>query len=376
MKLIVSTNVLLKRLQAVQGVISSNTVLPILENFLFNIQDGKLVISTTDLHTSMTTETQVQGEGSLKAAIPSKILIETLKTLPDQPITIDINEANFAVEIISENGKYRLSGENGEDFPRIPAMEQANTFNIPAKALLKGITSSIFATGSDEIRLAMTGVFFELLPNSMNFVATDAHKMVVHKFKDIVIPNPGSFIVPKKALNLLKSVLPNDETPVTVEYNNTNLFIAFNDIQMICRLIDQKYPDYNSVIPTANPNQLRIGRLDFLNCLRRISIYANKTTYQVRLKLQGSGLTVSAEDLDFANQAVEQLMADYDGADLEIGFNARFLIEMLNNLDADDIKLDLSIASKPGLLFPIISPENEETLMLIMPVMLNSHSDY
>lgn len=373
MKFIVSTTSLLKHLQSVQGVINSSSVLPILDNFLFEIKDKELTICTTDLNTTMKTSLAIEGKGEAKIAVPSKILLETLKSLPEQPITFSFDDTTFAIEINTDKGKYKLSGENGEDFPAIPEVSRASSFSLPSSALLSAITNTLFAVGTDDLRQAMTGVKFELESNSINFVATDAHKLVLHSVKKIAIAETGGFIVPRKALNLLKSALPGDDTLVTVEHNNTNVFFSFKDIHLVCRLIDQKYPDYTAVIPKDNTNILTINRAEFLNTLRRISIYSNKTTYQVRLKIKGSELQVSAEDLDFSNQADETLACEYSGTDMEIGFNARFLIEMLNTLGGDSVKFEMSLPSRPGVMLPTSQEPNEETLMLIMPVMLNSY---
>jgi DNA polymerase-3 subunit beta len=373
MKFIVSTNSLLKHLQSVQGVINSSSVLPILDNFLFEIEDKNLTICTTDLNTTMKTSLPIEGKGKAKIAVPSKILLETLKSLPDQPITFSFDDNTFAIEINTDKGKYKLSGENGEDFPAIPEVSRTSSFSMPASALLSAVTNTLFAVGTDELRQAMTGVKFELDTNSINFVATDAHKLVLHTIKKIAIEETGGFIVPRKALNLLKSALPGDDTLVTVDHNSTNVFFSFKEIHLVCRLIDQKYPDYTAVIPKDNTNILTINRAEFLNTLRRISIYSNKTTYQVRLKIKGSELQVSAEDLDFSNQADETLACEYSGNDMEIGFNARFLIEMLNTLGGTTVRFEMSLPSRPGVMLPTDQEPNEETLMLIMPVMLNTY---
>jgi DNA polymerase-3 subunit beta len=340
---------------------------------LFEIDDTNLTICTTDVNTTMKTSLPIEGKGKAKIAVPSKILLETLKSLPDQPITFSFDDNTFAIEINTDKGKYKLSGENGEDFPAIPEVSRASSFSIPSSALLSAVTNTLFAVGTDELRQAMTGVKFELDTNSINFVATDAHKLVLHTVKKIVIEETGGFIVPRKALNLLKSALPGDDTLVTVEHNSTNVFFSFKEIHLVCRLIDQKYPDYTAVIPKDNTNILTINRAEFLNTLRRISIYSNKTTYQVRLKIKGSELQVSAEDLDFSNQADETLACEYSGTDMEIGFNARFLIEMLNTLGGETVKFEMSLPSRPGVMLPTDQEPNEETLMLIMPVMLNTY---
>ncbi|POY38478.1 DNA polymerase III subunit beta [Solitalea longa] len=374
MKFIVSTSTLLKQLQAIGGALSSNTVLPILENFLFEINEGTLTVSATDLQTSMTTSLLVEAKENGKIAIPSRILLDTLKTLPEQPVTFTIDKNSFAVEINAGDGKYKLAGENGDDFPKIPVVENANSISITASVLAEAISKTLFAVSNDELRPAMTGVFCQLSPANITFVATDAHKLVRYRRSDTKAESASSFILPKKALNLLKSSLPTEDVAVQIDYNNSSAFFRFNSISLICRLIDERYPDYEAVIPQNNPNKLTIDRSQFLSSLKRVVIYANKTTHQVRLKISGSELNISSEDLDFSNEAYERLTCQYNGEDLEIGFNARFLIEMLNNLDCSEVILEMSTPNRAGILFPTNQEENEDVLMLVMPVMLNTYA--
>lgn len=374
MRFIVSTSTLLKQLQAVNGASSSSTVLPILENFLFEIKDGALIISATDLQTSMTTSLPVEAKENGKVAIPSKILLETLKTLSDQPVAFNIDEQTFAIEINAGDGKYKLSGENGEDFPKIPVVDNASSVSIPASVLAEAINKTIFAVSNDDLRPAMTGVYCQLSPQNITFVATDAHKLVRYRRMDTKSSAVASFILPKKALNLLKSSLPLEDVNVSIEYNSTSAFFRFGNINLICRLIDERYPDYEAVIPQTNPNNLTLDRGMFLNCLRRVVIFANKTTHQVRLKISGSELNISSEDVDFSNEAHERLSCQYEGEDMEIGFNAKFLIEMLGNLEGDEVTLEMSTPNRAGLLVPQTNNENENVLMLVMPVMLNSYA--
>lgn len=372
MRFIVSTSTLLKHLQTVNGASSSSTVLPILENFLFEIKDGSLTISATDLQTSMTTSLAVESKEEGKVAVPSKILLDTLKTLPDQPIAFNIDDSTFAIEISAGDGKYKLSGENGDDFPKIPLVENASSVSLAASVLTEAITKTIFAVSNDELRPAMTGVYCQLSPQHITFVATDAHKLVRYRRLDSKADKATSFILPKKALTLLKGALPSTDVNVSVDYNATSAFFKFENINLVCRLIDERYPDYEAVIPTNNINKLVVDRALFLNTLRRVVIFANKTTHQVRLKISGSELNISSEDLDFANEAHERLSCQYTGEDLEIGFNARFLIEMLSNLSGDEVTLELSTPNRAGLLIPQTNDENEDVLMLVMPVMLNN----
>ncbi|HEY4194487.1 MAG TPA: DNA polymerase III subunit beta [Mucilaginibacter sp.] len=374
MRFIVSTSTLLKQLQSVSGALSNSTVLPILENFLFEIKDGNLTISATDLQTSMTTSLTVEAKENGRIAIPSRILLDTLKSLPEQPIAFNIDDNTFAIEINAGDGKYKLSGENGEDFPKIPVVENASSVNLPASVLAEAINKTIFAVSNDELRPAMTGVYCQLSTTSLTFVATDAHKLVRYRRKDAKAASTASFILPKKALNLLKSALPSEDINVSVEYNSTSAFFKFSNINLVCRLIDERYPDYEAVIPQNNPNKLTIDRQAFLGSLNRVAIYANKTTHQVRLKINGSELNISSEDIDFANEAHERLSCQYDGEDMEIGFNARFLIEMLKNLSCEEVMLEMSTPNRAGLLLPQNGDENEDVLMLVMPVMLNSYA--
>jgi DNA polymerase-3 subunit beta len=374
MRFIVSTSVLLKQLQAVNGALSSSTVLPILENFLFEIKDNTLTISATDLQTSMVTFLTIEAKEEGKIAVPAKILLETLKTLPDQPVSFTVDKQTSAIEISAGDGKYKLSGENAEDFPKIPVVENASVVELTASVLSESINKTIFAVSNDELRPAMTGVFCQLSPEGAVFVATDAHKLVRYKRSDVKSESASTMILPKKALTLLKSSLPAEDVTVYLEYNATSAFFKFGNISLICRLIDERYPDYEAVIPQVNPNKLTIDRTSFLNSLRRVVIYANKTTHQVRLKIAGSELYISSEDLDFSNEAHERLSCQFEGEDMEIGFNARFLIEMVNNLDSEEVVLEMSTSNRAGLLTPTVSDDNEEVLMLVMPVMLNAHS--
>lgn len=371
MKFSVSSSDLLKQLQIAGGAIASNPVLPILEDFLFVIKNNQLTISATDLETSIVTRIDVTSDGDGTVAVPAKILLDTLKELPMQPITFLVNDENYGIEITSAYGKYRLAGENGQDFPNIPSPDAIDTVKLSSSVLSQAISKTLFATSNDELRPAMTGVYFQVDFNKLTFVATDAHKLVKYTFKEIASEVSTTFIVPKKALNLLKNALPN-EGELTLSFNKANAFFSVGHIDMVCRLIDARYPDYNAVIPVDNPNLLTLTRSDFQNSLKRIAIYANKTTNQVILNVNDGSLTVSAQDLDFSNEATEQLPCTYEGDPLTIGFNAKFLIEMLNVLESDEIKMELSTPTRAGILLPVEETEGEEILMLVMPVMLSN----
>lgn len=373
MKFIVSSAALLKELNKINGVITTNPVVPILENFLFEIQDGKLIITASDLQTSMVTELEVEAKENGNIAVPAKILLETLKNLPEQPVTFSIDEASYAIEISSDNGRYKLAGENSTDFPKIPEVTDGISVDISTEALYSAISNSIFATSNDELRPAMTGVFVKLSSTNTTFVATDGHRLIRYRRVDVASEEDHDIIIPRKALNLLNSTFPSENTNVVIEFNKANAFFHFNNIKMICRLIDERFPDYENVIPAENDNHMSINRLEILNSLKRISIYANKTTNQVRLKITGSELQISAEDLDFSNEANERLSCEHDGEDIEIGFNAKFMMEMLNNLDSKEITLQLSEPNRAGLIVPKEKNDNEDILMLVMPVMLSNY---
>lgn len=373
MKFIASSSALLEHLKLVNGAVVSKPVLPILENFLFDIKDGKLTITSTDLETSMTTTLDVEAEEDIQVAVPSKMTLEILSSLPEQPVTFTINAENNSIELSSGFGRYKLAGQPGVDFPKTPEVESETTFNIPSNVLLKAIAKSIFATGNDELRLNLTGIYVQLNPSDITFVATDANRLVKFSRTDIAPGVSETFILPKKALNLLKATLEDNDSPVKIDYNKSNAFFSFGNLSLICRLIDERYPDYNAVIPKENPNSLTINRLALLNSVKRISIFSNRTTHQVRLKLAGSELTISAEDFDLANEAQEKINCQYEGADLEIGFNAKYLMDMLSTLDNKEVIFKMSTPNRAGLLVPSENDENEDILMLVMPMMLNNY---
>ena len=374
MKFIVSSALLLKQLQAISGVLSSSNTLPILDNFLFSLADSEISISASDLETTMTSRINVDmSEGSGSVAIPAKILLDTLKTFSDIPVTLDIDPKNFGVTLVAGEGRYRLAGQDGNEFPQVPPIEGATSLSIQSETLHNAISKTIFAASNDDLRPVMAGIYCELSSESATFVATDAHKLVRYRRTDVISEDASSFILPKKPLNQLKHILIQDNLPVKIEYSNANARFEFKNITLTCRLIDGKYPNYAAVIPANNPNRLTIDRIPFLNSIRRVSIFSNQTTYQVRFKIAGSELTLSAEDLDYSNEAHERLNCHYDGADMEIGFNSRFMVEMLNNLDTDQVMLAMSEPNRAGLLTPVNSEEtDEDILMLVMPVMLNA----
>jgi len=370
MKFIVSSSALLKQLQQINGVIGSNNVLPILEDFLFDIEKNKLSVIATDLETVMKIHLDIEAKDSGRVCIPAKILMDSLKNLPNQPLTFDIDK-NFGVEITSDNGKYKVMGENPDNFPKEPPADDTSGFSMTSHTLLTAINKSIFAVSNDDLRPAMTGVFFELEKNGITVVATDAHRLVRYKMKGVSCPKSDSFIVPKKPLNLLKASLPDNDDEITVSYNSNHLFVKHGTVHLSCRLLDARFPDYKVVIPAENPYRMTIGRQDFQSALRRVSIFSNKSTYLVTLNISGSELQLMGQDVDFSFEGNERMSCQYDGEDIAISFNARFLIEMLSSTDSDEVSLELSTPTKAGLIKPVEQDENEDLLMLAMPLMSN-----
>ena len=372
MKFIVSSTYLLKQLQVLGGVINNSNTLPILDNFLFELKDSKLTVSASDLETTMASVMDVESDTDGSIALPARLLLETLKTFPEQPLTFVV-EDNNTVEISSNHGKYALAYANGNEFPKAVALENPSTTTIAGDILATAISKTIFASGNDDLRPVMSGVFFQFSTEGLTFVATDAHKLVKYSREDVTASQVAEFIMPKKPLNLLKSILATSDDDVTIEYNDSNAKFTFENSELVCRLIDGKYPNYEAVIPKENPNKLTIDRTQFLNSVRRVSIFSNKTTHQIRLKIAGAELNISAEDIDYSNKAEERLTCDYQGDDMQIGFNSRFLTEMLNNLSSDDVQLEMSLPNRAGILTPTDGlDEGEKVTMLVMPVMLNN----
>ncbi|MCV6630403.1 MAG: DNA polymerase III subunit beta [Flavobacteriaceae bacterium] len=372
MKFIVSSSYLLKQLQVLGGVINSNNTLPILDNFLFDLKQNTLEVSASDLETTMTAVLEVESDASGQIAVPAKLLLDILKTFPEQPLTFVAGD-NHTIEISSNHGKYALAYADGGEFPKAIELSDPSSTSLMGDVLATAITKTIFAAGNDDLRPVMSGVFFQFSNDNLTFVATDAHKLVKYQRKDLHASQTAEFIMPKKPLNILKGILAGSESDVTIEYNESNAKFSFENTTLLCRLIDGKYPNYDAVIPKENPNKLTIARDQFLSSVKRVSIFSNKTTHQIRLKIAGAELNISAEDVDYSNKAEERLTCDYQGDDMQIGFNSRFLTEMLNNLGSTDIQLEMSLPNRAGILTPVDGlDEGEHITMLVMPVMLNN----
>ena len=371
MNFIVSSSTLRKGLQQIGGVLNASNSLPILDNFLFELSGQDLTISASDIENTMRTKVVVdEGKEDGKVAVPAKLLMDILKNFADQPLSFSIDTTNFGIEISSDYGKYKLVGQNAGDFPKGQELENANEITISGDIIVNAIDKCLFATGNDDLRPVMSGVFFEFSEDKLNFVATDAHKLVKYTRTDGAANKSADFILPKKPLNLLKQNITSEDS-ISINYNDTTVRFSFNEIELTSRLIDGKYPNYEAVIPVENPNVLTVDRISFLNSLKRVSIFSNKTTHQVRLKVAGSELSISAEDLDFSNEAKERLTCNYVGDDIEIGFNSKFLLEMLNHLTCNEVILEMSEPNKAGILLPVDKEnDSEKILMLVMPVMI------
>jgi len=375
MNFIISSSLLLSHLQAVSRVISSKNTLPILDNFLIQLAGNELTITASDLETTLITKVQVDtasGEGEI--AIDAKRFTTILKEFPEQPLTFNIDNSTLSVDIVSENGKFSIVGQNGDDFPQIPAIKgNSTTVSISSEVLFNGVSKTIFAASDDELRPVMTGIFIELNTDSMTFVASDAHKLVRYRRNDVKSDSNASFILPQKPAGLLKNILPKDGTSVNLQFDDKNALIEFNGYKLVCRLVEGNYPNYEAVIPKENPNKLTIDRLDFYNSLRRVSVFSNQASNLIKLSLTANQVTVSAQDIDFSISAHERVKCQFEGDEMEIGFKSVFLIEILNNLPTSDIVMNLSDPTRAGILVPFDKEsDNEDILMLLMPMMINN----
>lgn len=376
MKFVVSSTELLSHLSAISKVINSKNTLPILDNYLFLLEDNLLTIVASDLESTLITSLELDNtNGTGTIAVPAKLMNETLKEFPEQPLTFQIDPETFAIDIFSQNGKFSIVGQNGEDFPQQPILNEAaaSSINVNHSVLLSGINKTLFATADDELRPVMNGIFIELTTEDMKFVASDAHKLVRYKRFDAKAERDASFILPKKPAALLKSLLPKEEFDVKLEFDEKNAFFTLSNFKLICRLVEGNYPSYNSVIPHNNPNKLIIDRVEFYNTVRRVSVFSNQASNLIRLKLTENQMVVSAQDIDFSISAVERLSCQYEGEDMEIGFKSTFLQEILSNLSASEVKVELSDPTRAGLLLPADNDHEEENvLMLLMPMMINA----
>ena len=376
MKFIVSSSELLSHLQSVSKAISGKSTIPILDSFLFDLDSGKLTITASDLESTLITKLSIENsEGSGKIALEAKRLLDILKEFPEQPLTFEIDSETLSTNILSENGKFSVVGSPSDEYPQSPELSESATvkFSLGAKVLDNGINKSVFATANDELRPVMNGIYFSLTKNDITFVASDSHKLVRYKRTDGKAKQDSSFILPKKPSNLLKGLLAGLDDDVSIEFDEKNAVFSFLGFKLICRLTEGKYPNYESVIPTDNPNKLIINRNDLYNTVKRVSVFSNQASNLIKLHLTANEITVSAQDIDFSISAHERLACQYEGDDMEIGFKSVFLSEILQNIGSEEVVFEMSDPSKAGIMLPFESDsDNEDVLMLLMPMMINN----
>ena len=373
MRFDVSSTALLSHLQSIGKVIASKNTLPILDNFLFQLEENTLTVTASDAETRLVTSLEVMNaEGSGLFCVSAKMLLDPLKELPEQPLTFDVNDANLEVFIHFQNGKYNFIGQKGDTYPQQkPLSEQAVEVVMDAQLLLNGISRSLFATADDELRPVMNGVYFDFHTDDLTFVASDGHKLVRLRNLSVQSEERASFILPKKPATLLKNLLAKEEGLIRLQFDDNNAYVRCANCEMVCRLIEGRYPNYNSVIPKENPFQVTIDRMFLLNALKRVSVFSNQSSSLIKLHLEDNLLTVSAQDIDFSTSAEERIPCEYDGDELSIGFKATYLIDILGNISSTDVILQLADPSRAGLILPLENQENEYLLMLLMPMMLN-----
>ena len=374
MRFTLSSSALSTKLGILSKVINTKNSLSILDSYLFEIRGGQLIITASDNANMMrcyVALSDYEGEGAF--CIPNRIIQAAVKELPEQPLTFEVSSPDNSVKVIYQNGSYRVAGQSADDYPNLQPIENDVTeISIPASTLASNIQRTMFATANDELRMVMNGLYFDLREDSLNIVASDGHKMVRNMIFSCKTTNPSSFILPKKPAGLLRSVLDlNDETEITIRFNNNNAEIKFPDGILSCRLIEGRYPNYSSVIPTDNPNVVNIDRKGLMSALRRVLPFASESTQLVKLRLSPNNLELSSEDLDFATAAHEDLVCDYNGAQMSIGFKGSAIFDILNNLSSDNITIELGDPSRAGVIRPAEQPENEDILMLIMPMLLS-----
>ncbi|AXI24326.1 beta subunit [Cardinium endosymbiont of Sogatella furcifera] len=368
MEFTVSSALLSQQLTAISGVITRNPVVPILENFLFQIDHNRLVVTASDLQTSISAALAIQSDAQVSVAIPARMLLDTVKHLPEQPIRLEINPNAYTVSIQSDSGQYKLAGESANDFPQLATLEDGITLEVEVEVLKNILQKTLFATSNDELKPAMSGLYIELTHAMATFVATDGHRLVRYIREDLSASTQSPIIVPKKALLLLNGLLSGRDKQVGFMFDRHKIQFSIGNISVVSRLVDERYPDYENVIPKEHTSKLAISRPALVSALRRAAIYANKATHQVKLNLVDNQLTISAEDLDFSNEAQEQLICTYEGLPLEIGFNAKLLLDMLTSILTEEVEFFFWGANKAVLIFPKVQNKQEHLLLLIMPI--------
>lgn len=374
MSFVVNSAELQKHLSLIGGVVPTKSVLPILQNVLFRLSKGTLELAATDLDNAMRTSLAVEAldNDPVDIALPAKLLQDTLKALPEQPVTFKVDPETFAIRLTTENGEYELSGANGQDYPALPAPEKTQKLDIPMATLSRAIGKTLFAASTDELKPALNGMYFDFKTTGATFVATDAHRLVRYRRLDITVKKDVSFILPQKALKLIGSAGAGSVETVTLEYNQSNAFFTFGTTLLVCRLIDARFPDYENVIPKTSSSKAILSKRELLGSMRRLDIFSNKTTHLGRFGFSSNALEVFSEDVDFSNRAKETLNSTYDGAKMEIGFNVSLMTDLISNVDTDELVMELESPSRAAVVVPSQQEQGENLLMLLMPVMLSS----
>ena len=373
MKFNVSSSKLFSQLQAVSRVINNKNALPILDDVLFDLSGNELKLTASDGETTIRTSIEVDGvEGSGKVASAAKLLLETLKEFSEQPLAFTIDENNFAVSMTSQNGTYSFVGVNGNEYPEMPGTEaDAKSLALPANVLQSAIEKTIFCTADDDLRPVMNGIFFDIAEDKVTMVATDAHRLVRYTNVGAKPGVAASFILPKKPASLLKNLLAKEENEVKVTFGVKNARFEFGSTIIVCRQIEGRFPNYNAVIPQGNQNIVTVDRQTFINACKRVAVFANNGTALLRLALSENNIKISAQDIDFSTSAEEVIACDYQGSPMAIGFKAPFLIDLLSSIVSADVQLKLADPARAGLILPAENEENEDVLMLLMPMLLN-----
>lgn len=373
MKFIVSSTTLFSRLQAVSRVVNSKNALPILDCFLFNLEDGTLSVTASDSETTMVTTLEVNdSDENGSFAVVAKTLLEALKEVPEQPLAFEINSSTYEITVQYQNGKYSFMGQNADEFPQSAQLDgSAVRVDIEAGILLNGINRAVFATADDELRPVMNGIYFDITTEDITMVASDGHKLVRCKTFAAKGSERAAFILPKKPASLLKNLLQKEQNPISIEFDDRNAMFMLDNYRMVCRLIEGRYPNYNSVIPQNNPHKVTVDRQMFIGALRRVSIFSSQASSLIKLRLQENQIVVSAQDIDFSTSAEETQVCQYAGAAMSIGFKSTFLIDILNNIPSQEVVIELADPSRAGVIVPVEQEENEDLLMLLMPMMLN-----
>ena len=373
MRFTVSSTALSNKLTALSRVINSKNALPILGDFLFEISGQTLTLTASDSENTMRTAIQLtDSDGDGRFAIGNHDLLEAVKGFSEQPITFDASIEQAIVKISYQNGLFSLPIENADEYPLAQSVnDNAYTITIPNTVLAENVNRSIFATAQDELRPVMNGIYFDLTPECLAIVASDGHKLVRNKLFSIHSDQPASFILPKKPANLLRNILGKDGGDVTIRFDERNAEINYGDGTVLCRLIEGRYPNYNSVIPQGNPNELRADRLSLLAALRRVQPFANGSSNLIRFHVENNTLQLDAEDYDFSKTATERMSCEYNGKPMSIGFKGSSFIEILSNFDSQEVIIQLADPSRAGLVLPSEQPENQDVLMLMMPMLIN-----